>query len=323
MFADGRADMRIAVLAGGASSEREVSLHSGEHASRALREAGFGKVDLLDPAQSGFLERMSHGRYDAAFLALHGAGGEDGVMQGVLEYLGIPYTGSGVTASACASDKQLAKLMYREHDIPVASGVAIERGECVDIDRIVEIVGDRSFVKPAVNGSSYGVTYVKEPGELPAAIDHAFEYGDKVLVEQRIEGVEVTVGVIEGEGNSIRALPVVEVCVQNEGAEYYNSEVKYIDPARIHRIPAEIPSEQYALVQRLACEAHRALGCAGLSRSDFIIAANGPVILETNTIPGMTESSLIPDEINHTDDLTFPDVCASLVFGAIGRAKKR
>lgn len=316
------AGMRVAVLAGGASSERGVSLRSGDHAASALRQAGFGQVDVLDPAQTDFLEKMSLGTYDAAFLALHGAGGEDGVIQGVLEYLGVPYTGSGVEASACASDKQLAKLIYREHGIPVPCGVAIERGERVDINQTADVVGDHSFVKPAVNGSSYGVTYVKDPTELPDAIDHAFAYGDKVLVEQRIEGKEVTVGVIEGEDGSIRALPVVEVCVQNEGAEYYDSEVKYIDPSRIHRIPAEIPPEQYERVQQLACRAHRALGCADLSRSDFIIAADGPVILETNTIPGMTESSLLPDEIRHTDDLTFSDVCASLVLRAINRAKK-
>lgn len=316
-----RAAARVAVLAGGTSSEREISLASGKNAAQALRDAGFGTVEILDPAADAFIDELRSGAYDVAFPALHGGMGEDGVIQGLLEYLRIPYTGSGVTASACASDKALAKLVYRKAGIPVAEGVAVTRGEDIDIDEIAREVGDESFVKPAVNGSSYGITLVKDPSHLPNAIEHAFEYGDKVLVEQRVRGTEVTVGVFEDGNGKTRALPVVEICCAAEGAEYYDLHVKYIDPARIHRIPARLEPEAYENVQRLAVRAHEALGCSGFSRSDFIVTPSGPVILETNTIPGMTDTSLFPDEVRHTDDLTFPEVCAMLVERAASTEK--
>lgn len=319
MAANGRESMRIAVLAGGTSSEREISLASGANAARALEQAGFGVVKLVDTGDSSFIDTLTGGSFDCAFLALHGAMGEDGAMQGLLEVLRIPYTGSNMAASACAADKELSKLLYARAGIPVAPGCAIERGNDYDVDEIVKIVGGECFVKPAVNGSSYGISLVKDPSELPRAIEHAFEYGEKVLVERRVRGTEVTVGVF-GDDAHLRALPIVEVCVQNEGAEYYDTSVKYIDPSKLHRIPAQISPELYQRTEELACAAHRALGCLGVSRSDFIVTPEGPVILETNTIPGMTDTSLYPDEIRHTSDLTFPEVCAGLVDMAIERA---
>ena len=145
----------------------------------------------------------------------------------------------------------------------------------------------------------------------------AFEYGDKVLIEKCIEGTEITVGVY-GE-DDVRALPIVEIR-KPEDCEFYDLDVKYVDPTDIHRIPAQISPENYARAQELACAAHRALGCLGISRSDFIVSEDGPVILETNTIPGMTDTSLYPDEIRHTDDMTFPQVCDSLIRMGLRRA---
>lgn len=314
-----RGSMRIAVLAGGTSSERAISQASGKNAREALIEAGFGVVDLLDPAREGFIDTLKGGGYDAVFPALHGEGGEDGKIQGLLEFLGIPYVGSGVMASACASDKAVSKVIYRAAGIPVPEGAVIKRGDALDIDRILAVAGPECFVKPAVNGSSYGITLVKEPRHLPRAIEHAFEYGDKVIVERRAHGIEVTVGVFDA--GCPRALPVVEICCQNEGAEYYDLHVKYVSPEKIHMIPARLSPSAYEQVQELARRAHVALGCEGFSRSDFIVTDEGPVILETNTIPGMTDSSLYPDEVSHTDDLTFPEVCASLVERAASRVK--
>lgn len=323
MHEKARSEMRIAVLCGGRSSEREVSLMSGENAAAALREAGFGTVDLLDPADGEFAPALADGRYDAAFLALHGAGGEDGTIQGLLETFGIPYTGSGVAASAVAADKELSKLCYRRDGIPTPPSVTLHAGESHDLEAIAGQVGPRCFVKPAVNGSSYGISFVKEPSELAAAIELAFTFDDKVLVERRVEGTEITVGVFGRDGD-LRALPIVEVCAQNEGAEFYDLSVKYVDPAKVHRIPARLSPADRARAEELAVAAHRSLGCLGISRSDFIVDdVEGPIILETNTLPGMTSASLYPDEIRHTDDLTFPEVCAALIEMGIERARAR
>lgn len=314
-----RAHTRVAVVAGGSSSEREISLRSGANARKALEEAGYPEVPLLDPADGDFLARLTAGGYDAVFLALHGAGGEDGGMQHVLEYLGIPYTGSDGASSCFAADKEISKLIYERAGIPVARGVAISRGETYDVSRIVETVGAQLFVKPAINGSSYGVTLVTDPSRLDEAIELAFSYGDKVLVEERLMGTEITVGVFGDE--ELTALPIVEICVP-EQVEFYDLDVKYVVSDDIHRIPARLSPDDYARAQELACRAHRALGCFGFSRTDFIVGERGPVILETNTIPGMTDTSLYPDEVSHAG-MEFSEVCAALVDMAIARAERR
>lgn len=310
-----REEMRIVVLAGGISEEREISFSSGGNAAAALREAGYGRVELLDPAEDDFLARLAAGAFDAAFIALHGKGGEDGMIQSILEFMHIPYTGSDVIASASAADKDLSKIIYAHAGIPIAPGVALTRGDEVDIEEIVAVVGEKSFVKPAVNGSSYGVTLVKDPSELSHAIEVAYRYSDKVLVEKCIEGIEITVGVF---GDEPRALPIVEIR-RPEDCEFFDLRVKYISPDQIHRIPAQIPEHDYARAQELAVTAHRGLGCSGLSRSDFIVSEDGPIILETNTIPGMTDTSLFPDEVRHAD-MAFSDVCDALIRLALDRA---
>lgn len=310
--------LKIAVLAGGSSSERDVSLQSGANVKNALVTAGFKTVDLLDPADASFINDIQE--YELAFIAMHGVGGEDGQIQAVLDYLGIPYTGSGSFASACGMDKDVSKLIFAQAGIPIAKGVALTRDQSYSIDEIVELVGEQSFVKPADNGSSYGISLVKEPSQLQAAIDLAFEYDNKILVEQRLVGTEITVGVF-GDNDTLTALPIVEICCP-KGNDFYDLSVKYVDPTEIHRIPAQISEADYASAQELACQAHRALGLFGFSRSDFIVTEAGPVILETNTIPGMTDASLFPDEVRHAN-MEFSDVCEQLVAMALARASQK
>ncbi len=311
-------NMHVAVLAGGYSTERDVSLRSGKNVVHALVQAGYTTVDLLDPAADGFILRLLEGAYDAAFIAMHGEGGEDGKIQGLLEWMGIPYTGSDVTASACGMDKEVSKLMYARSGIPVALDAVVMRGVPYDSQEIVRKLGSKLFVKPAVNGSSFGVTLVKGVDELAPAIEKAFASGDnaKVLVEQCLEGTEITVGVYGD--NDLEALPIVEIC-KPETSEFYDESVKYIDPSLVHRIPAQISDKDAAEARRLAKAAHKALGCFGFSRTDFIVTENGPVILETNTIPGMTDASLYPDEVKHAGK-AFAEVCDGLIKMALIRA---
>ena len=312
-----RRDMRVAVLAGGISDEREISLASGGNVANALGEAGYGVVELIDPSSPDFLAEMAGGSWDVAFIALHGRGGEDGMTQHVLEFMGIPYTASSPLASGIAMDKDLSKLLYRRAGLPVAPSVTFGRADMPTVEQIVDVVGPQSFVKPVVNGSSYGISLVKDPSELAAAIELAFEYGEKVMVERRVFGVECSVAAV-GDGDTLRALPVVEILMPGQ-SEFYDLEVKYADPTDIHHIPADLPEDVYAQVQDIACRAHEALGLYGISRTDVIVTEDGPVILETNNVPGMTPESLVPDEARHAG-IAFCDLCAELVDLALERA---
>lgn len=313
----GRQDLRIAVLAGGTSDEREISLASGKNVVHALTEAGYGSVELIDPAAPTFLEHMTGDGWDAAFIALHGIGGEDGRIQHVLEFLGIPYTASSPLASGIAMDKDLSKLLYRRAGLPVAPSVTFGHADMPPLEEIVAVVGEQSFVKPVVNGSSYGISLAKDPSELANAIEVAFEHGEKVMVEKRVFGTECSVAAV-GDGETLRALPVVEILVP-EQSEFYDLEVKYADPKDLHRIPACLPENVYTQVQEIACRAHEALGLYGVSRTDVIVTEDGPVILETNNIPGMTPESLVPDEARHAG-IPFSELCAELVDLALKRA---
>lgn len=313
----GRQDLRIAVLAGGTSDEREISLASGKNVVHALTEAGYGSVELIDPAAPTFLEHMTGDGWNAAFIALHGIGGEDGRIQHVLEFLGIPYTASSPLASGIAMDKDLSKLLYRRAGLPVAPSVTFGHADMPPLEEIVAVVGEQSFVKPVVNGSSYGISLAKDPSELANAIEVAFEHGEKVMVEKRVFGTECSVAAV-GDGETLRALPVVEILVP-EQSEFYDLEVKYADPKDLHRIPACLPENVYTQVQEIACRAHEALGLYGISRTDVIVTEDGPVILETNNIPGMTPESLVPDEARHAG-IPFSELCAELVDLALKRA---
>lgn len=302
---------RVAVVCGGWSDERDVSLSSGRECQAALIEAGFAKVDLLDLAARDFLARLLDGGYDVVFPALHGRYGEDGCIQGFLEILHIPYCFSGVSASAVGTEKEVSKAVYAAAAIRAPRGVDLAAGTVLSdeqVDKLVSELGLPIFVKPAANGSSYGVSRVTEASALNDAIARAGEGGGRVLVEECVEGMEITVPVV---GNDEpRALPVVEIVT---GAEFYDLKVKYEPSAMHHVIPARLEPGVYAKAQELALRAHRALGCRGCSRSDFIVTANGePVILETNTIPGMTAQSLLPDSARH-GGIEFPELCATFV----------
>lgn len=309
--------LSVVVIGGGWSDEREISLQSAGECHRALEEAGFERVDLLDLAADDFIDRIRQGGYDVAFVALHGTYGEDGCIQGLLEVLRIPYTFSGVAASAAASEKQVAKAVFREAGIPVPEGVDVPAGTVLSKEQLDELVGRLGlpiFVKPAANGSSFGVTRVTDRDQLNDAISAAGSAGGRVLVESCVSGTEITVPVLGNE--DAHALPVVEIVT---GAQFYDLKVKY-EPSELHHvIPARLDEEVYARAQKLAVRAHHALGCRGCSRSDFIVTEQGvPVILETNTIPGMTASSLLPDSARH-DGLEFPELCARLVELALER----
>lgn len=302
---------KIAVLAGGWSDERDVSMSSGKEVRHALQEAGFSQVDLLDVAQDDFMERLMGGAYDVAFVAMHGKYGEDGCVQGLLEVLHIPYTFSGVLASALAMAKDVTKTVYERAGIPTAAGVTLMDGEEVSeerLDEIVEELGLPVFVKPASNGSSFGISHVLDRSSLREAVNKAALTGGHVLIEAAIVGEEITVPVI---GNDKpRALPIIEVVT---GADFYDEKVKY-EPSELHHvIPARLSEDVVARASELAERAHVALGCRGCSRSDFIVAADGtPYILETNTIPGMTAASLLPDSARHAG-IEFSELCKYFV----------
>jgi len=302
---------KVAVLAGGWSDERDVSLMSGKEVRDALHAAGFTQVDLLNIADEGFVTTMATKGYDVAFVALHGEYGEDGCIQGLLEILHIPYTFSGVLASSMAMEKDVAKAVYERVGIPVPKGVTIENGvvpTASELDEVVQTLGLPLFVKPARNGSSFGITRVTHAAELAQAVEVAAQTGGRVLIEAAVVGTEITVPVL---GNAdATALPIIEVIT---GADFYDAKVKYEPSELHHRIPASIPTASYELAQEYATKAHRALGCSGCSRSDFIVRKDGtPVILETNTIPGMTAASLLPDSARH-GGIEFPELCKRFV----------
>ncbi len=313
--------MRVVVLCGGWSDERDVSITSGTECRRALLESGFKKVDLLDIAEDSFAEKLAGGNYDVAFPALHGRFGEDGCIQGMLEVMHIPYAFSGVFASAVATQKEAAKVLYAKAGIRTPRGVDLPAGARLtqeQKDALVSKLGLPLFVKPSGNGSSFGITRVTESAKLQEAVDLAGSEGERVLIEECVVGTEITVPVI---GNADpHALPIVEIVT---GADFYDVKVKY-EPAELHHvIPARLAPAVYAKAQAAAVAAHKALGCAGCSRSDFIVTEMGePVILETNTIPGMTPASLLPDSARH-GGIEFPELCAKFIELAVeGRASK-
>lgn len=311
---------KVVVICGGWSDEREISKASATECARALSEAGFATVDLIDLADRDFLSRLLSGGYDVAFVAMHGRYGEDGCIQGLLEILHMPYTFSGVAASASATEKEVAKAVYASAGLRAPKGVDVAAGTVLteeQVDALVEHIGLPLFVKPAANGSSYGISRVTDRAALNDAIALAGAQGGRVLIEECVEGTEITVPVLGNDDP--RALPIVEIVTN---AEFYDLKVKYEPSSMHHVIPARLEPGVYAKAQELAVRAHRALGCRGCSRSDFIVTPSGePVILETNTIPGMTAESLLPDSARH-GGIEFPELCAIFVELALEAAPK-
>ncbi|HIU23864.1 MAG TPA: D-alanine--D-alanine ligase [Candidatus Coprovicinus avistercoris] len=308
---------KVALITGGWSDEKEISRASGQACAQALQDAGFINIDVIDISDSCATIQLAQGNYDVAFIAMHGQYGEDGCIQGLCEILHIPYTFSGVLASAMATEKNIAKQVYKEAGIPVPEGIEISASKKCSLEELhslVERLGLPIFVKPACNGSSFGVTKVTKEDQLQDAITKAQSSGSSALIEQCIEGTEITVPVLGNEDP--QALPIIEVVT---GADFYDLKVKYEDPSKHHVIPARLDEDIYKKAQEYAVIAHKALGCAGASRSDFIVTADGePVILETNTIPGMTETSLLPDSARHAG-IEFPELCRRLIELAFER----
>ncbi len=305
--------LRIAVLMGGRSAEREVSLHTGEQVASALASIGH-EVVPVDTVDIGFIEALRTGDFDVAFICLHGRFGEDGTIQGLLELIELPYVGSGVLASALAMDKVVSKQVFVAAGIPTPEWAVVRRGCPYSVEEISERLGEKLVVKPANEGSSVGMSIVHDAGELGPAIERAFEHDHIVLIEEFIAGVEVTVGVL---GNSdLTALPTLEIVPENE---FYDYNSKYLPGMSRHIIPARVPDTVREECQRIAIEAHCALACRGMSRADTIVAADGTAyLLEVNTIPGMTKTSLLPDAARAAG-IEFPQLCDRLVVLALER----
>ena len=304
---------RVAVLYGGMSAEREVSLSSGMQVIDGLREAGFAVDPVEVGSDLGAVIAALTPRPDAVFNALHGRFGEDGAIQGVLDWLGIPYTHSGVRASALAMDKVAAKALFS------SAGLPVPRGRLVDIDELA--AGDPLplpyVVKPANEGSSVGVEIIRCGDNRRAEVARAWRFGRSALVEEYIPGRELTVGVMGDE-----ALAVTEILA--DAGAFYDYESKYADGGSRHIIPAPVHPAVYSRALEVAVAAHRALGCRGATRCDFRYddTAGEPgrlVLLEINTQPGLTRTSLLPEQAAHRG-VSFPQLCAWMVENAACRA---
>ncbi len=298
---------KVALLAGGTSGEREISLLSGKGASDALVEAGFD-VTVLDPSKKEDLVSLITDDFDVAFLCLHGRGGEDGTMQGMLDVIGIPYTGPGVWSSATSMDKVKSKIFYDLHGIPTPRSVTLyDKSEATPAE-LVENVGNHLVIKPASEGSALGVTIVEGPDEIEAALDEAFALDHEVLVETFVAGRELTVAVI-GNDDPV-ALPIIEIVPQND---FYDFESKYAPGGSKHICPAPLDKEVEKEAMDVAIAAHKALECRGCSRTDVILDKDNVCwVLETNTIPGMTATSLLPDA-GRAAGIEFSELCRKLV----------
>jgi D-alanine-D-alanine ligase len=275
---------KIGVLLGGLSAEREVSLKSGAAVHQALRDRGYDAV-AIDVARD-LAQVLVKERVDVAYICLHGRYGEDGAVQGLLELMGIPYTGSGVLASALAMNKIFAKKVFQLSGLTVAPYRVLRRGDKFDpekFDFALPVV-----VKPSQEGSSVGVSIVRTEAQIGAALETAFSYDTEILVEQFVRGREIQVGILEE-----RALGAIEIVPKGE---FYDFETKYTPGLAEHFLPAPLPPELYRQVLTAGEEAHRALGCCGYSRVDFLVTDQGECyLLEVNTLPGMTALSLLPE----------------------------
>ncbi|NVJ06059.1 D-alanine--D-alanine ligase [Myxococcus sp. AM001] len=302
---------RVGVLLGGMSAERDVSLRTGEAVSGALRGLGYTVVEL--DVGRDLPARLAAEQVDVAWLAVHGRYGEDGCLQGLLESLFIPYTGSGVLASALAMDKVYAKQIFVAHGIPTPAYRSFR-----DAASALAAADSLSFpfpvvVKPSREGSSVGVHICKTRDAYEAAVTDAAKYAGSLLVEQFVKGREVQGGVLDDE-----ALGVIEV---RAAREFYDYDAKYkAGTGTQYLFPAPLPPAQYARVNEVCLAAHQALGCSGGSRSDVIVTDGGEVfLLETNTLPGMTATSLLP-KIAAGRGIDFPALCERLLLGACLKA---
>ncbi|MBF0233573.1 MAG: D-alanine--D-alanine ligase [Desulfamplus sp.] len=282
--------IRLALLSGGDSSEREVSLSSGKQVYEALDKS---KYDIVRYDPKTDLQKIVEDApaIDVALLILHGPNGEDGTVQGLLDLLKIPYQGAGVLGSALAMNKLAAKKMYEHANIPIPPYIPFSKGEIVETDAWVNKIGLPMVIKPVCAGSSVGMSIVKKESDIAPSVEKALLFDNNLLLESYIKGVELTCGVL---GNrELEALPVIEI-IPGEGYEFFDYNAKYLKGATEEICPARIDDEIRDKVQEYALAAHRALFLKGYSRSDMILSNGDIYLLETNTIPGMTATSLYP-----------------------------
>jgi D-alanine-D-alanine ligase len=292
---------KVAVLLGGKSAEREVSLKSGGMVLAALRKKGID-AHPFDPKERDVQDLVKE-RFARVFIALHGRFGEDGTLQGVLEWLGIPYTGSGVLASALAMDKVRTKRLWAAEGLPTAP-YEVLTGE-TNLGAVAKRLGTPMFVKPASEGSSVGMTKVKKAQDLEEAYALAVNYDPVVIAEKFIDGAELTVGIV-GE----RVLPIIRI---ETPREFYDYEAKYIANDTRYLIPCGLPDKKEKELQALSLKAFRALGCRGWGRVDLMLDKRGrPFLLEINTSPGMTDHSLVPMAARAVG-ISYEDLCVKVL----------
>ncbi|HEX9746613.1 MAG TPA: D-alanine--D-alanine ligase [bacterium] len=309
----GKKTLHVAVLMGGPSSEREVSIVSGKAVSDALRGRGFD-VTEIDFDDSTY-DKLSELKPDVAFIALHGKPGEDGSVQGMLEILGVPYTGSGVLASALTIDKVRSREYLEGHDIRMPKGEVIDT-----VDEVHEAIDNLLarganfplIVKPSSAGSSVGLSRVHEPEKMVGAVEEALKYSSQVIIEENLTGPEVTISII-GNGQPI-ILPTIEITTEKG---IYDYEAKYTPGMSHHIIPPEIDPEKVREAEELAFRAYKLLGLSGCGRGEVIFDSEmHPNFLEFNTIPGMTAVSLLPDAARAAG-IEFGELCERLINYAL------
>ncbi len=299
---------RVAVLYGGLSAEREVSLASGRQVIAALRTAGYDVLPIEAGADLGVIIEALTPAPDVVFNALHGRFGEDGAIQGVLDWMGIRYTHSGVRASSLAMDKAQARAVFATAGLPIARGMVVDIAALADADPMQAPY----VVKPVNEGSSVGVNIVRAGDNRRASIAAGWKFGTTALVEEYIPGRELTVGVLED-----RALTVTEILPTET---FYDYRAKYAEGGSRHVLPAKVPAEIAARAKSVAVAAHAALGCRGATRADFRYddETGRLILLEVNTQPGLTPTSLLPEQAAHLG-MSFPDLCAWMVERAACR----
>jgi len=309
-------DKKIGVLMGGNSREREVSLRSGNNVLASLLRQGL-QAQALDPAEDKFIAKLSD--IDIAFIALHGRYGEDGCIQGLLELLNIPYTGSGVLASALGMNKVAAKRIFDACGIPTPKYYAfnLENGLKRGWKEMLRNFDLPVVAKPTSEGSSIGVTIVKEEKEIISVIENLIVEFNDAFIEEFIVGTEVTVGIL-GWGDDIKALPVLELVSKNE---FYDYQAKYTPGMTEFIIPARLPEEVYIKTQEIALKAHLVLGCHGFSRVDIMVGKTGiPYVHDVNTIPGLTDLSDLP-ACAKADGISYDDLILRMLYSSIAPRK--
>ena len=300
----GRNFGKVAVLLGGKSAERDVSLKSGTLVLNALRSRGVD-AHAFDPAARG-LEELIAERFERAFVALHGRFGEDGTLQGALEWLGVRYTGSGVLGSALAMDKLRAKLLWQARGLPTPAHELLHAD--TDLRAVAARLGLPLMVKPVNEGSSLGMSKVRDAAQLDEAYSLAVNYDRSVMAERFIEGTELTVGVLDD-----TPLPAIRL---ETSRDFYDYQAKYIADDTRYILPCGLPAAREREIQALCVEAFRALGCCGWGRVDLMLDRDGaPYLLEVNTAPGMTDHSLVPMAARAVG-MSYEDLCLKILEGA-------